>query len=106
MTLILGANDIPFTQYLRPDGRQRECAIERSPDIVAKARAVQQAGYHFDIEELMDRTVSMTVESNLPNNDEQALIAIELCPNGPEVLEAVDRLVTTAYERVMGGRAS
>lgn len=60
-----------------------------------------EAGFHFDIEELMDGTVSMTVEPNAPDADgEDQPIAIELCPNGPDVPAAVDRLITAAAERV------
>lgn len=95
-----GPHDVVFTQYLRPNGRQTTVWIERSPEIAALAQQVLAAGYHFDIEELMDRTVSMTVESNIPHDDEQAPIAIELCPNGPEVPAAVDRLIRTAAERI------
>lgn len=98
--LILGPHDVPFTQYLRPDGRRQQVCIARPPEIAALAKRVLEAGYHFDIEELRDGTVSMTVESNIPNDDEQAPIAIELCPNGPAVPPTVDRLIQTAAERV------
>jgi hypothetical protein len=100
-----GPHDVVFTQYLRPHGRKTQVWIERSPEVAALEKRVHAAGYHFDIEELMDRTVSMTVESNLPNDDEQAPIAIELCQNGPAVPEAVDRLIATAAERIGPGRS-
>lgn len=93
--------EIPFTQYLRPHGQQRAAWIARPPDIVAMAARLIEAGFRFDIEELMDGTVSMTVEPNAPDADgEDQPIAIELCPNGPDVPAAVDRLITAAAERV------
>ena len=49
----------------------------------------------------MDRTVSMTIEPNAPDaNGEDAPIAQELCPNGPDVPPAVDRLIATAAARL------
>jgi hypothetical protein len=83
---------IPFTQYLRPDGRQRPVWIERPAEIVALADQLRQAGYHFDIEELTTGAISMTVETT---GDDEPL-AHELCPNGPAVPDAVDRLIRTA----------
>lgn len=96
-----GSHDVVFTQYLRPHGRPVKVWIERSPDIAALARKVCEAGYHLDIEELMDRTVSMTVEPNTPDADgEERPIASELCRNGPEVPDAVDRMIRAAAERI------
>jgi hypothetical protein len=44
----------------------------------------------------------MTVEPNEPDIDgNDGPIACELCPNGPEVEAAVDRLVTNAAARVL-----
>jgi hypothetical protein len=101
-TLRLGPNDVPFTQFLRPDGRPREVCIERAPDIAAKAKALIARGYRFEIEELMDRTVSMTVEAPR-GQDDDGPVSIHLCPNGPAVPDTTDALITEAYDRVMRG---
>ncbi len=85
--------DIPFTQYLHPDGRQRPVLITRSPEIVEKAYALLVQGFHFDIEELSNGVVSMTAEW------EDETVAIRLCPNGPRVPALVDELINEAYER-------
>lgn len=96
-----GPLDVVFTQYLRPDGRQQKVWVERSAEIVALANRLIGAGYHFDIEELADRTVSMTCEPNAATDDEDdAPIAMELVPNGPAVLDAVDRLIRAAAAHV------
>lgn len=88
-----GPLDVVFTQYLRPDGRTQSVWIEREADVVAIAAALLKQGYHFDIEELADRMVSMTCESA---NEDEPPIAHELVPNGPEVPPAVDRLIRAA----------
>lgn len=82
---------IPFTQYLRPDGRRRLVKVERPPAVEAKAHKILERGYRFECEML-------DVEPPLPDvsftiTDEDGDQAIELCRNGPEVLEAVDRLI-------------
>src|SRR6267142_618790 len=101
VTLVLGPYDVPFTQYLRPHGRPVEVCIERPPDVAAATKRLLKAGFHFDIEELSNRTVSMTVEPNAPDADgEDAPIAIEVCPNGPDVPPTVDRLILSAVAKV------
>lgn len=97
-----GPHDVVFTQYLRPHGRRTTVWIERGPEVAATAKQILAAGYHFDIEELSDKTVSMTVEPNAPDADgEDAPIAQELCLNGPDVPPAVDRLITAAAAKVL-----
>lgn len=97
-------NDVVFTQYLRPHGRPTTVWIERAPDVAAIAKRIIAAGYRFDIEELQDRTVSMTVARTTRGADgeDDQTIAIEHCPNGPAVPAAVDRLIATAASRVLG----
>jgi hypothetical protein len=80
-------NEIEFTQYLRPDGRTRKIYIERSEPIVQMARVIQAEGYCFECEELMTGMVSLTI------SDGEQDVAIEVCQNGPEVVEAVDRMI-------------
>lgn len=90
-----GPCDVTFTQYLRPDGRTRATWIERSAETAAAASALRAAGCRFDIEELQTGEVSMTVERD-DEDGETAVLAHEVCANGPAVLDAVDRLVAAA----------
>ena len=92
---------IPFTQYVLPNGRQREISIERPDDVALPAAELIERGYRFECEMLSDmRTVSLTVVS--PEED-IGDIAIELCVNGPGLLGfAVDRLVAQAVSIVEG----
>jgi hypothetical protein len=84
---------IPFTQYLRPDGRKAFVTIDMPAEVEAVANELIKNGYHFDVEELQTGVVSMTCEKS------DDVISIQLCSNGPEVVEAVTKLVRTADER-------
>lgn len=88
---------IPFTQYLMPDGRPVQECIDRSAEVEEKARAVMEAGYFFEMELLSDwSTVSFTVADRAAGVD----LEIILVQNGPEVPDAVDRLVRTAFDNL------
>jgi len=87
---------IPFTQFMRPDGRKHPVTIERPPDIETLAKAIMQAGCRFEIEVLQTGAVSMEIVTDVPDPDLRNVVAIEICPNGPQVPEAVDRLVKSA----------
>lgn len=91
---------IPFTQFLRPDGKQRAITVDRSADIETKARALMAVGFRFEIEELT--TLDIYMDCSRPQDDEP--IANEISYNGRPVLDAVDRLVSTAYERWTSGK--
>jgi hypothetical protein len=80
-------SDIPFTQYLRPNGRQVEVSIDRPEDVSKLAERIIAAGYRFEVEELTTGHASFTIAG--PEGDED----IELCMNGPKVPGAVDTLV-------------
>lgn len=84
---------IPFTQYLLPDGRTRQESIERPVEVETVARSFIAAGGCFEAEMLGDGQVSLTAELG------ETCVAIEIVPNGPEVPNAVDRIVneTAAY---------
>lgn len=93
-----GLGEVRFTQFLRPDGRERPAVIDRSEAVAAKAAALAAAGYRLEIEELRDGTVSMTVEHPRGQDDDGPL-SIRLCPNGPAVPGTVDALVNEAHSR-------
>mgnify|MGYP001568084994 FL=1 len=88
--------EIEFTQFLRPNGRRRQVRVQRPEKVTKSATAVVAAGGRFESEELMDGTVSMTVEHPDWERKDRGPVAIELCPNGPSVPETVDKLVMAA----------
>ena len=79
---------IPFTQFLIPDGRTREVSIARSKEVERKAQQILAAGFVFECEHLSTGDVSFTITDGAKGD-----VAVEICPNGPAVPEAVDRLV-------------
>lgn len=86
---------IPFTQFLRPDGRQREVVIEVDPVIAAKARAIIARGLRFECEKLSTGQASLTI-----TDPEEGDLDIRIVPNGPGIRAAVEDLV-----RHFGGAA-
>ena len=89
--------DIPFTQYLMPNGRKVAVTIARPKEIYDKAMDIIKAGYCFEVELLTTGHVSMTITDNDDDHD------IEVVDNGPEVPMAVDRMITR-FHRTKAGR--
>lgn len=83
---------IPFTQFMRPDGRPVEVSIERPDHVAAKAKSIIDRGYRFECEHLTTGEVSLTVAGEDDDLD------IEICSNGPGLVgPAVDRLVDRVH---------
>ena len=80
---------ITFTQYLLPDGRQREAYIERPDEVVAKARRIIDAGYAFECERLRNGMISLTIADHENGED----VAIELFADESKVPERVDKMI-------------
>lgn len=87
---------IPFTQYLRPDGKKQLIFIDRPDEIATVAKHVTDKGFRFEAEVLTTGHVSLTVF----DPEDEVDIAIKVVPNGPEVVEAVDELVRIAASRL------
>ncbi len=86
---------IPFTQYLRPNGRRRQISISRPNQIECHAFRLCAAGVVFEIEELANGAVSM--EAVRERDGETEVLTGEICNNGPQVPECVDKMVMHAY---------
>lgn len=82
--------EVPFTQFMRPNGRSKPVLIDRPDKIARKAKILIESGHRFECEELMTGLVSLTVVYDGENID------IEVVSNGPEVPKAVDRLIERA----------
>lgn len=90
--------EIPFTQYLLPDGRKRAVRWEcTSHEQEVKARALLDAKARFECEMLQTGDVSLTCEMD-DNEGETQTLAHEICTNDKAVVEAVARLVERAHE--------
>lgn len=83
--------DIPFTQYLRPDGRTRQVIFSVNGPAAGLAKSIMDRGHRFEAEVLTTGEVSLTVTD--PENEDGADLCIEISPNGPEVPTAVLKLI-------------
>ena len=89
---------IPFTQFVRPDGRRREGGFDRPEEVESKARKFIESGGWFECEVLTTMQISLTACKNVDGEPQD--VAIELCANGPGLEEAVDLLVAKAQNYV------
>ena len=96
--------EIPFTQYLLPDGRKRSVRINRPDEIATKAQRLIDIGCRLEIEMLRTGEISMSVEREPVGDDDDGVLAMEVCNNGPEVPARVDKMISEASERVHTGR--
>ena len=87
---------IPFTQYMLPNGARRSATFECNEETYAQSKRLLEDGYYFDAEILSTGMVSLTCE------EEDRLVNIEVVANGPDVVQAVERLVAESYATVFG----
>jgi len=87
---------IPFTQYLRPDGRKRRIEMTVVGGVAEAADRILRHGWVFEVEELTTGDASLTV------SDGEEDVATEVVPNGPEVPVAIERLVMAAASLIEG----
>lgn len=84
------ARTIPFTQYMRPDGRKQDVRTSdpsyTDGDLKA-AQAIIDAGFRFEIEALTNGMISMTI------SDDDGDYAVKLCSNNISVPDTVKRLI-------------
>ncbi len=78
-----------FTQFMLPDGRQKQVEMDVADDLAANLAAIDAAGARLECEILTTGQVSLTIFDPESETDYD----IELVTNGPEVPKAVDRLI-------------
>jgi hypothetical protein len=84
---------VQFTQYIRPDGRTKPITIDVPRDIADKAERLAEWDVHFTAEILRTEEISLTAEDATINET----LDIEVVLNGPEVIDAVNRLINNTY---------
>lgn len=77
-----------FTQYILPDGWTKSVTIDVADDLRMHIEAIKNMGAKLECEVLTTGEVSLTI-----TDPEEGDFDIELVPNGPEVVGAVDRLI-------------
>ena len=90
---------IPFTQYLRPDGRKRTISIEMPKEVEDTAYRFIEAGGWYEAEVLGGGTVSLTA-CFVVGDDGPQDVAIELADNGPGIKDSVTKLIRSSIEYV------
>lgn len=89
---------IEFTEYVLPRGRSRMQWIDRPEEIERLAQEFIDSGGRYECEILTTGHVSLTAVHKVDGEDQD--IAIEVCGNGQEVPDRVDRLVRKSVEFV------
>ena len=84
--------DIPFTQYLMPNGRKSAVTIDRPDDVASIARKIIDRGYRFECEVLSTGHASFTVVGPNDDGDDDDL-DIAIAMDGPQVPNTVDKLI-------------
>ena len=84
---------IPFTQYLRPDGRKVSLEIEAPAEVEAMAKRLMDHGWRFECEVLTTGECSFTIVGEDPETGEEGDLAIETGPNDATVQDMVARLM-------------
>ena len=92
-------SEVPFTQYLRPSGRPISIELPCSEELKSSVEEIIKRGYRFEAEVLRTGEVSLTV------SDGEQDLAIELTSNGPEVLHAVNRLISRFARRYLSNES-
>jgi len=87
---------VPFTQFLRPDGRQRQVEIDLSPEGEALAEQFIMAGGWYECEELTTGHASFTACFFVEGEPQD--VVINVCVNGPDVPDTVEGLVKRSVE--------
>jgi len=89
---------IPFTQYILPDGRKKATECDVPQGIAEMANAILAQGhYRFECEILTTGEVSLTTF----DTENEIDIAIEICPNGPQVPRAVANMIAAAWAYIL-----
>lgn len=86
---------VEFKQYLHPDGRTKPFSIDITDALRTHVEGIKSVGAKLECEILSNGVVSFTITNpqGVDFNPEGVDFDIELSPNGPEVLGAVDRLI-------------
>lgn len=89
---------VPFTQFLRPNGRQQQVTIKLDDETENMAKEILAIGrYRFEIEVLRNDMVSATVSDLV---EEEDVLHAQIVPNGPMVPGAVKDMIRTFHGKL------
>jgi hypothetical protein len=88
--------EIPFTQFLRPDGERRSTVIDMPPAVALLARRFIEEGGGYTSEVMRGGLVSLCAEFTIEG--ERQDIVCMVAANGPGIEQAVEQLIRESYE--------
>ena len=94
---------IPFTQFLRPDGRRTSTVIDMPQEIHDLAQEFIAAGGAYTSELLPGDDVSLCAEFGV--EDERRDVVCVVCFNNSSVPDSVEELVRESHEFMCKSRA-
>ena len=78
---------VKVTQFYTPNGQQQQHDVEVPDDCADGYKALRECGCRLTAEVLLTGLVSQTVEH------EEGDFLIEICANGPKVLENLEKMI-------------
>lgn len=96
---------VQFTQFMRPRGRREAVWIdlELDDDFQHLVNDLAARGVKFEIEELQTGHVSMEAVGPEDEHGDPIVYAHEICANGPDVPDRVEKLVREAHKAAHEG---
>jgi hypothetical protein len=90
--------EIPFTQFLLPNGKQREqFYTTENKEVYDKAMQIISAGFRFEVELLTTGHASATIGGlqQFDEDDEPEMqdVAFVIAANGPPLVEKIERMI-------------
>lgn len=95
----VSGRQIPFKRFVPPTGRwELDYYVSYEADVIEKAQQILAKGFTFTAEPLrLVGKVSFTIEGLQQFEEGEELeeqdVAIEVCDNGPSVVEAINKLI-------------
>jgi hypothetical protein len=91
--------DVPFTQYVPPNGRREPVVFETDDAHAEKAQAIRDRGFDFEIEVLRTGDVSATIADPILEEDVEIVVA----KNGPPIASGIEAMIDR-FHSTMGDR--
>jgi hypothetical protein len=88
--------EIPFTQFLRPNGERRQTVIDVPHKVALLAQRFIEEGGSYTSEVVRPGQVSLCAEFTI-DGERQDIVCL-IAPNGPGIEEAVEKVVRESYE--------
>jgi hypothetical protein len=96
--------EIPFTQFLRPSGERRQTFIDMPREVALLAKRFLEEGGRYTSEMIRPGEVNLCAEFTI--DDERRDIVSLIAQNGPDIVDAVEKLIRESYKFLQEHEAS